>query len=79
MCIRDRTYAATLIPNNIFMIRFLEDVVFKYTNIIVAIFSSFIILILANIKYKFVNRKNNLINNEIKDMPSENLYENRNT
>ncbi len=73
------TYAATLIPNNIFMIRFLEDVVFKYTNIIVAIFSSFIILILANIKYKFVNRKNNLINNEIKDMPSENLYENRNT
>lgn len=61
------------------MIRFLEDVVFKYTNIIVAIFSSFIILILANIKYKFVNRKNNLINNEIKDMPSENLYENRNT
>lgn len=70
---------ATLIPNNIFMIRFLEDVVFKYTNIIVAIFSSFIILILANIKYKFVNRKNNLINNEIKDMPSENLYENRNT
>ena len=73
------TYAATLIPNNIFMIRFLEDVVFKYTNIIVAIFSSFIILILANIKYKFVNRKNNLINNEIKDMPNENLYENRNT
>ena len=61
------------------MIRFLEDVVFKYTNIIVAIFSSFIILILANIKYKFVNRKNNLINNEIKDMPNENLYENRNT
>lgn len=73
------TYAATLIPNNIFMIRFLEDVVFKYTNIIVAIFSSFIILILANIKYKFVNRKNNLINNTIKDMPNENLYENRNT
>ena len=61
------------------MIRFLEDVVFKYTNIIVAIFSSFIILILANIKYKFVNRKNNLINKEIKDMPNENLYENRNT
>ena len=68
----------TLIPNNIFMIRFLEDVVFKYTNIIVAIFLSFIILILANIKYKFVNRKNNLINNTIKDMPNENLYENRN-
>ena len=56
------TYVTTLIPNNIAMIRFLEDIVFKYTNIIVAIFLSLIVLIFANIKYKIVNRKNTIIN-----------------
>ena len=60
----------TLIPNNIAMIRFLEDIVFKYTNIIVAIFLSLIILIFANIKYKIVNRKNTIINsNNIENKP----------
>lgn len=64
------TYVTTLIPNNIAMIRFLEDIVFKYTNIIVAIFLSLIILIFANIKYKIVNRKNTLINaNNIENKP----------
>ena len=64
------TYVTTLIPNNIAMIRFLEDIVFKYTNIIVAIFLSLIILIFANIKYKIVNRKNTIINsNNIENKP----------
>ena len=64
------TYVTTLIPNNIAMIRFLEDIVFKYTNIIVAIFLSLIILIFANIKYKIVNRKNTIINsNNIEKKP----------
>ena len=64
------TYVTTLIPNNIAMIRFLEDIVFKYTNIIVAIFLSLIVLIFANIKYKIVNRKNTIINsNNIKNKP----------
>ena len=64
------TYVTTLIPNNIAMIRFLEDIVFKYTNIIVAIFLSLVILIFANIKYKIVNRKNTLINaNNIENKP----------
>lgn len=55
------TYVITLIPNNMAMIRFLEDIVFKYTNIVVAIFLSLTILILANIKYKIVNKKNTII------------------
>ena len=59
------TYVVTLIPNNISMIRFLEDVVFKYTNIIVAIFLSLLILILANIKYKFKNRTSNVENRNL--------------
>lgn len=64
------TYVTTLIPNNIAMIRFLEDIVFKYTNIIVAIFLSLIVLIFANIKYKIVNRKNTIINsNNIENKP----------
>lgn len=64
------TYVTTLIPNNIAMIRFLEDIVFKYTNIIVAIFLSLVILIFANIKYKIVNRKNTIINsNNIENKP----------
>lgn len=64
------TYVTTLIPNNIAMIRFLEDIVFKYTNIIVAIFLSQIVLIFANIKYKIVNRKNTIINsNNIENKP----------
>lgn len=64
------TYVTTLIPNNIAMIRFLEDIVFKYTNIIVAISLSLIILIFANIKYKIVNRKNTIINsNNIENKP----------
>ena len=64
------TYVTTLIPNNIAMIRFLEDIVFKYTNIIVEIFLSLIILIFANIKYKIVNRKNTIINsNNIENKP----------
>ena len=64
------TYVITLIPNNVAMVRFLEEVVFKYTNIIVAIFLSLVILIFANIKYKIVNRKNTLINaNNIENKP----------
>lgn len=53
------TYVTTLIPNNVSMIRFLEDVVFKYTNIVVAIFLSLLLLILANIKYKIRNKNSN--------------------
>lgn len=53
------TYVTTLIPNNIAMIRFLEDVVFKYTNIFVAICFSLLILIFANIKYKIRNKNLN--------------------
>lgn len=53
------TYITTLIPNNISMIRFLEDVVFKYANIVVAIFLSLLVLILANIKYKIRNKNSN--------------------
>lgn len=53
------TYVTTLIPNNIAMIRFLEDVVFKYTNIFVAICFSLLILIFANIKYRIRNKNFN--------------------
>ena len=60
------TYVITLIPNNVAMVRFLEEVVFKYTNIIVAIFLSLLILILANIKYRVKNRvKNKNYNEEV--------------
>lgn len=63
------TYVITLIPDNINMVRFLENVVFKYSNIIVAIFLSLLILILANIKYKIINK-----NKEV-DLEDEKLNE----
>lgn len=63
------TYVITLIPDNINMVRFLENVVFKYSNIIVAIFLNLLILILANIKYKIINK-----NKEV-DLEDEKLNE----
>ena len=50
-------YGVTLIPKSIETVRFLEEVVFKYTNISLIIVTGLILMILANIKYYFQNIK----------------------
>jgi len=45
-------FATTLLPDNIVQVNFLENKIFKYISIFNIFVFSFVILILANLKYK---------------------------
>lgn len=53
-CFSAIMFVVALIPSNMSQIRFMEDIIFKYFTITLVFIISFIILILANIKYRRV-------------------------
>lgn len=57
-CFSSIMFVLALIPGDMSIVRFFEDVIFKYFTLILVFGISFIVLLLANIKYKKINSSN---------------------
>ena len=56
-CLGAIMFSVALIPTNLAQVKLLESTVYKYSAVIIVYTICILILILANIKYKFINRK----------------------